>query len=288
LEKFFDLSLDLLCIAGLDGYFKRINPAFERLLGYSVEQLLAQPFLALVHPDDREATLKEMERLSTGTPTLEFENRYRCEDGTYRHLRWTAFPEADRGLLYAVAHDITGRKELEQRLWQLAYVDGLTQLRNRRAFDERLAAEWDRARRSGTPLAVALIDADHFKVYNDTYGHPAGDECLRRLAAVIAGSFQRAGDFVSRYGGEEFGVILPGLNSKEATLRCQSVGAFVEDLAIPHKNASPFGSMTVSIGVAGSVPNGEWQASSLVKSADRALYKAKQLGRNRVIEHSAL
>jgi diguanylate cyclase (GGDEF)-like protein/PAS domain S-box-containing protein len=286
LEKFFDLSLDLLCIAGLDGYFKRINPAFERVLGYSVEQLLIQPFLEFVHSDDQETTLKELEHLSKGTPTLSFENRYRCKDGSYRHLRWTSFPDTDSGLLYAVARDITERKELERRLWELAHVDGLTHVHNRRAFDERLAAEWDRARRSGAPLAVALIDADHFKVYNDTYGHLAGDECLRLLAAATTSSCRRAGDFVTRYGGDEFGVILPGLNPNLATLRCQSVRASVEDLAIPHVTDRQSGGITVSIGVAGGAANGEHEVSSLVEAADRALYKAKRLGRNRVIEHT--
>jgi PAS domain S-box-containing protein len=116
LVKFFNLSLDLLCIAGTDGYFKRVNPAFHRVLGWSEEQLLAQPFTSFIHPDDVPATLHEVETLSAGIPTVSFENRYRCADGTYRHILWTAYPEGETGLLYGVGRDITTRKQAEEAL----------------------------------------------------------------------------------------------------------------------------------------------------------------------------
>ncbi len=111
LERFFEMSVDLLCIAGTDGYFRRVNCAFERALGWTTPQLLGRPFLDLVHPDDRDATVREVGRLASGIPTTSFENRYRCADGTYKPLLWTAFPEKERGLLYAVARDMTeGRR----------------------------------------------------------------------------------------------------------------------------------------------------------------------------------
>jgi PAS domain S-box-containing protein len=109
-QKFFDLSLDMLCIAGTDGYFKRVNPAFERTLGWREEDLCSQPFVAFVHPDDVEATLREVEKLSEGIPTVSFENRYRCADGTYKDLVWTSYPEPETGNLYAVARDISELK----------------------------------------------------------------------------------------------------------------------------------------------------------------------------------
>jgi diguanylate cyclase (GGDEF)-like protein/PAS domain S-box-containing protein len=114
-ERLFDLSIDMLCVGGTDGYFKSINQAFERTLGLTAEELLSRPFIEFVHPDDREATLKEVEKLSTGAITLHFENRYRCGNGTYKWLAWTAYPDPE-GLLYSVARDITAQKATEENL----------------------------------------------------------------------------------------------------------------------------------------------------------------------------
>jgi PAS domain S-box-containing protein len=115
-ETFFDLSLDLLCIAGTDGRFKKVNPAFERILGWTHDQLLARPFYDLVHPDDLEATKREVAKLAQGIPTISFENRYRCADGSYRSLLWTSQPDPEDGLLYAVGHDVTRKRERDQEL----------------------------------------------------------------------------------------------------------------------------------------------------------------------------
>jgi len=115
MDRFFILSLDLLCIAGTDGYFKQLNPAFSRTLGYTTDELLARPFLDFVHPDDRAATLAEMEKLSRGAPTLHFENRYRCRDGAWKWLSWKVHPFPDEGLLYATARDVTEGKRIEEQ-----------------------------------------------------------------------------------------------------------------------------------------------------------------------------
>ncbi|UCC71636.1 MAG: PAS domain S-box protein [Gemmatimonadota bacterium] len=115
-QKYFEVSLDMLCIAGTDGFFKRVNPAFERTLGWPAEALLSRPFVEFVHPDDVESTVREIEKLSQGIPTVSFENRYRCADGTYRYLQWTSYPESETGLLYAVARDVTESRQAQRPL----------------------------------------------------------------------------------------------------------------------------------------------------------------------------
>ena len=114
LDKFFNFSLDMLCIAGLDGYFKLLNPSFERTLGWSNEELLAKPFVDFIHPDDVVSTLLEVEKLAQGELVIAFENRYRCKNDSFRHFLWTAYPEKETGLIYSVARDITDRKIIEQ------------------------------------------------------------------------------------------------------------------------------------------------------------------------------
>jgi PAS domain S-box-containing protein len=113
-ERFFDLSIDLLCQLGFDGYFKRLNPAWERTLGWSMAELTSRPFIEFVHPDDRERTLEQNARVRAGGRALEFENRYLCKDGTYRWLRWNAAPDATWSVIYSVARDVTAQKDAEE------------------------------------------------------------------------------------------------------------------------------------------------------------------------------
>lgn len=116
LDKFFDLSLDMLCIAGTDGFFKRLSPSWQKKLGYSIEELTTAPFIDFVHPDDREPTIQEVEKLSVGVDTISFENRYRCKDGSYRHLSWNATSFVERQLIYAIGRDVTDLKQTEEAL----------------------------------------------------------------------------------------------------------------------------------------------------------------------------
>jgi PAS domain S-box-containing protein len=121
-NRLFELSLDLFCIAGLDGFFRRVNPAFERVLGHSPDELTSQPFIDFVHPDDREATLAEVEKLAGGAITIDFENRYRCADGSYKWLAWRSMPVPEEGIIFAVARDISAQKELQQERERLTKV----------------------------------------------------------------------------------------------------------------------------------------------------------------------
>jgi diguanylate cyclase (GGDEF)-like protein len=157
----------------------------------------------------------------------------------------------------------------------------MTGVANRRRFDETLQVEWGRAARDKRPLSVALIDVDWFKSYNDRYGHPAGDACLRQLARVFEAGVMRSGDLIARYGGEEFVLIAPdtdlnGINTIASYL-CQEVFA----LALEHED-SPYGRVSVSIGVAMTYPHRGSKPLQLVQQADAALYRAKQQGRHRV------
>ena len=112
-RRFFDASLEMLCIAGTDGYFKRVNPAFERILGWSTEELLSRPFFDFVHPDDMASTEAEVSKLAEGIPTVSFVNRYQCADGSYKVLRWTSQPDPKTGLMYAAAHEVVDRPSEE-------------------------------------------------------------------------------------------------------------------------------------------------------------------------------
>ena len=167
-----------------------------------------------------------------------------------------------------------------EQLAALAVTDSLTGLSNRRHFDERLGVEWSRARRQGTPLALLMIDVDFFKPYNDRYGHPAGDDCLARVAGVLQGHARRGGDFVARYGGEEFVMIAPDTPMDKALVFAQELCRAVAAAQWPHEK-SPWGHVTVSVGVAVCVPDADGSAEGLLRRADAALYRAKKNGRNR-------
>lgn len=158
--------------------------------------------------------------------------------------------------------------------------DALTMIYNRRYFDEMLAKEFSRNSRMGTPIALILCDVDYFKQFNDTYGHQEGDYCLRRVAMTIQGSFSRTEDVVTRYGGEEFGVILPNTSREQAIEMAEEMQRQVSALNIPHKSSRVANHVTVSIGVGVIRPGKDAIMSTLIDEADKALYQAKNDGRN--------
>ena len=172
--------------------------------------------------------------------------------------------------------------ELRDSLGRLALTDGLTGLQNRRSFDERLANGWRMAQRDHSPIAMLFIDIDHFKLFNDTHGHQAGDTALKQVAGHIQACLRRPGDTASRYGGEEFAVILPNTDLYGAIGVGENIRQTIVDASILHAGTEN-GLLTVSIGVASTLPAFSWTTQeALLKVADEALYAAKATGRNHV------
>jgi diguanylate cyclase (GGDEF)-like protein/PAS domain S-box-containing protein len=439
LERFFDLSLDLFCIRGYDGYFRQVNSAWERTLGYSKEELLSRPFTDFIHPDDVEATKSKVKELVHGTNTIAFDNRYRTKNGEYRWLRWTSTAVPAEQLIYSAARDITERRELEisrarhaenvelvsqtmdilqscetaadahkvidrmapqlfpglsGAVYELAasrnileraaswgtgaptenfigptdclalkrgragitqpesplhcqhsngfdgsYVcvpmvalndtigmlhlrqetadkpindtqltfalsiaeqialtlanlrlretlrtqsirDPLTGLFNRRYLEESLEREIHRCSRNETPLAVLMLDLDHFKRFNDTFGHDAGDAVLREWGGFLQVRV-RYEDIVCRLGGEEFAIVLPDATLQSAQEVAQRICDDARGLTINHRGKE-VGPITVSIGIS-AFPMHSADVSTLLHTADQALYRAKSAGRDQVV-----
>jgi len=168
-------------------------------------------------------------------------------------------------------------------LERMAHIDGLTQLANRRRFDELYATEWQRAQRSGSPLSLALLDIDAFKQYNDHYGHPAGDRVLRALARTVASCLRRPADLAARYGGEELVLLLPDTDAVQAQAVIDTVCTAIGALRIPHEASKVTPLLTVSVGGATLGECGSESLETLFAAADQHLYRAKQAGRNRVV-----
>ncbi len=168
-----------------------------------------------------------------------------------------------------------------QELKRLTSLDGLTGIANRRHFDSMLEREWRRAMRQGDEVSILMCDIDFFKQYNDAYGHQSGDECLRLFAQTLSGTMDRGGDLLARYGGEEFAAVLPSTALRGAVHVAEQMRKAIDRLKIEHKE-TPFGYITASFGIASAVAMPETDPQDIVGAADRALYKAKHNGRNRV------
>jgi diguanylate cyclase (GGDEF)-like protein len=179
--------------------------------------------------------------------------------------------------IFFLLREMRKRTALEQKLAILSLTDGLTGLNNRRRFDEVLRSEWERSLRQGTSIALLMIDADHFKAYNDAFGHQAGDQVLSGIASCISSRVRRSADCAARYGGEEFAIILPGLTALDAQIVAERIRLDVEKLPSEKSVA------TVSIGIASVIPASSQNAADLIAFADAALYQAKDGGRNRCV-----
>lgn len=185
---------------------------------------------------------------------------------------------------FTLVAELQRRSIAERRLADLACTDHLTLLANRRRFDDVLDAEWRRGARSSTPLSLLMIDCDHFKSYNDTYGHPAGDGVLRAVAMALRTCVDRPGDLVARIGGEEFAVLLPATDEQGAMIVASALRAAIDALDLAH-GVTPTGRLTVSVGLACLIPAAAMSSTTLLDAADAALYCAKGEGRDRIARH---
>ena len=174
-------------------------------------------------------------------------------------------------------------QKANQELERLTFLDSLTQVANRRRFDDYLHQQWQHSRQENASLSIILCDIDYFKIYNDTYGHQNGDSCLRQVALAIAHTLKRPSDLVARYGGEEFAIILPNTDPQKAVEIAKRIRLNVNSLKISHAHSSVSDYITLSLGVFSMVPTQEGSPDLLVALADKALYEAKEQGRDRVV-----
>lgn len=294
-------SGDIVALSGLDGVRQYVSPAAARVLGWPPEALVGRAVQDFVHPDDVARLAAAQAALHAGESENGTIYRHRRADGAWQWVEGRArlhrHPETGAPAGYVVViRDATSRKAEEEvgrvaleRMQVMAETDALTGLANRRRLEAALEAEWRRAARDRGMLSLLMIDADRFKAFNDTYGHPAGDACLRELAVVIEAVARRPGDLAARFGGEEFVLLMPATDAASAAAIAERLREAVQQRALPHVGNPPSHAVTVSVGVATAqplpLPNGESGGgpATLVEAADAALYGAKSAGRNRVI-----
>lgn len=280
LERFFTINLDLFCITNIEGYFLKINRAWEDILGYSSEQLKGRKFLEFIHPDDIDTTIEALKQLGKGEKVTHFINRYISADGNYRYIEWRSNPYED--LIYAAARDITERVEYENRILEISNKDALTGAYNRRyVFDrtEEIIKEYKNIQKT---FSVCILDIDFFKKINDNYGHQAGDYVLKEFTRIIEENL-RPYDILGRYGGEEFIVILNNIDEEQGSFIIKRILDIIRDTTfVFNGNDIKF---TFSGGIASckEINKDEITIDKLVEIADRRMYKAKNTGRNKIV-----
>ena len=264
------------------GRIQYTNPACDRYLGYAPGELAGATLDALLAPSVAQECLDLFSQGAQGgaRPGAR-EVLIRQRDGILRAMDFTLTPmHAEQPLFVALLHDITHHKQSENALQRAAMVDPLTKIANRRHFDAFLDKEWQRALRSSQPLSLIVLDVDHFKRYNDSRGHAAGDACLQQVAMALQSHALRATDLAARYGGEEFVLLFGETGFEAACALAETIRAHIEALNIPNPGSTTSPWVTASLGVATIVPTQIDDIKDFFVQADRAMYAVKAAGRN--------
>ena len=275
--------------------FAYIGPQIEALLGWSQSSWVsANDWAERMHPEDRERVVGFCVSQSREGTDHEADYRALTAAGDYVWIRDVVHVVRDDNgevdSLVGFMFDISERKRAEEQLIMLqrqleeySYKDGLTGVANRRMFDSVLETEWASAQRSGQPLSLILLDIDYFKQYNDHYGHVQGDDCLRSVGKALAGALHRPRDFIARFGGEEFVLVLPETDSEAASQIAERCRRVIREQRIAHEQSRVAPLLTISLGVGTAVPHTGDRPLDFVAAVDRLLYQAKQGGRNRLV-----
>ena len=297
LNQIFNTSADGMWVIDKQFNVQRINEALLKFIDRDRDTAVGTKCYDLFSGSICRTSDCPMNRLQNDENRVECDIEKKQDDGRKIPFILTATPfkGLDGGLIGIVESfkDITERKKVEaalhkanHELKRLAIIDGLTQVANRRRFDECLHTEWRRMRREKTPLSLIMCDIDFFKLYNDNYGHQKGDVCLRAVAQAIDECLKRPADMVARYGGEEFGIILPNTHADGAFHVAEIIRKAVVGLEIPHVKSKVDDFVSLSMGVSCVTPSPGAAPETLVGSADKALYLAKKQGRNQVVLRS--
>jgi diguanylate cyclase (GGDEF)-like protein/PAS domain S-box-containing protein len=285
---------DVVILMDAHGTLRYVSRSVEPVLGLRVQDIVGKPCLDLVHPEDKKAVVAANAQLNGSNAAATCVFRTFRADGSLVWLeinfkQATKQDDSAQTEFVGVLRDVTERKQMEHELTmlnrlltQLAATDGLTGLTNRRTFDAFLRREYEACEE----ISVLLFDIDHFKGYNDTYGHQAGDRCLQAVAKVIGDATSNTPGLSARYGGEEFAVVLPNTSEQGAMKVAEAIRLTVRALGLPHTTASR-GYVTISAGVATRTRSTLGEAA-LVGEADASLYEAKRFGRNRSVAYSSL
>jgi len=270
-----------------DGRIQFTNPACDGYLGYMTNELAGKSISDLLNPLVAQEYLEYFSRYTASPDTAHSHGtreviiRHRTGKSVCMDLTLTPM-FLRQPLFIGLLHDITHHKLSEDALQRAAMVDPLTKIANRRHFDTFLEKEWQRAMRNGAALSLVVLDVDHFKLYNDTLGHAQGDVCLQQVAQAISTHALRVTDLAARYGGEEFVLLFAETEADSAYLLAESIRAHIESLQLPHPKSPTSPWITVSIGVTTLHPTPTDNIEALFVAADRAMYVAKESGRNQV------